>query len=76
MLSLSPEERELWIDALGARIRRKVELLVGINTIPEIEPEVEERSSRTCPDSADGHDSPEVFRPPSRSTNLGTEEKH
>jgi hypothetical protein len=76
MLSLSAEERELWIDTLGGRIRRKVELLVEIDTIPEIESEVQERSSRTCPESADGHESPDVSRPTSRPTNPGTEEKH
>jgi hypothetical protein len=75
-LSLSPEERDLLIDALGGRIRRHVEILVGVDTSPEIESELEATSSRERPESAHRHDDPDVSGSLRSRSNWRMEEKH
>ena len=76
MPGLSQEELELWIDALGGRIRWHVEILVGFDPATEIESEADATSNGEWPESAHGHDTPEFSGPAPARTNPESEEKH
>jgi hypothetical protein len=74
-LSLSREERELWIEALSGRIGRRVEILIGFDTTHEIESDVGAVANPGEPVSAHHRDEPHVSRPGPPPTNQGIEEK-
>jgi hypothetical protein len=74
-LNLSNEERESWIEALGSRFRRHVEMLVEVDTDREIESEVGAPSNQRGTESAHPQDDPRVTRPAPPPTNHGIEEE-
>jgi hypothetical protein len=76
MHGLSQEERERWINALGGRILWHVEMLVGFDPATEIESDVDATSNGERPESAHGHDTPDVSGPAPPRTNPESEEKH
>ena len=73
-MSLSREERERWTEALGSRIRRRVEFLVGADMLPEIESEFGAVSNQGGAESDHHRDAPRVNRPLPPPTNQGIEE--
>jgi hypothetical protein len=75
VLSLSKEERECWIEALGNRIRRRVETLVGVDTAPEIESRVGAIPNQGGPESAHHRYDPNVGRSAPSPTNQEIEEE-
>jgi hypothetical protein len=75
MPGLLQEERERWIDALGGRIRRHVQRLVGLDPSTEIESAVDVTSNGQPPDSEDRDDAPDVSGPAPPRTNQAIEEE-
>jgi hypothetical protein len=74
-LSLSKEERECWIEALGIRIRRRVETLVEVDMDYEIESKVGVLPTQSQPVSAQHRDDSYVSRSAPSPTNQGIEEE-